>query len=90
MSEIEKFCNTVEIQCLKAMKIVDYHANDRFDWLIFGHQKVDPSREAISILSGKYKRFTLIVHPVVRRLKLLLRPVHRMEFVSYGSFELLC
>ena len=40
-----------------------HHANGRFDWLISGHQSVNPSREAISIVSGKYKRFTF-VHPV--------------------------
>ena len=39
------------------MKIVHHHANGRFDWLISEHQSVNPSREAISILSGKYKRF---------------------------------
>ena len=46
------------------MKIVHHHANGRFDWLISEHQSVNPSREAISILSGKYERFTF-VHPVV-------------------------
>ena len=40
-----------------------HHANHRSDWLIPGHQRVNLSREAISILSGKYKRFTF-VHPV--------------------------
>ena len=40
-----------------------HHTNGRFDWLISGHQSVNPSREAISILSGKYKRFAF-VHPV--------------------------
>ena len=45
------------------MKIVRHHANGRFDWLISEHQSVNPSREAISILSGKYKRFAF-VHPV--------------------------
>ena len=54
-SEISNFCNAVERHCLQAMKIVHHHANGRFDWLI--------SREAISILSGEYKRFTF-VHPV--------------------------
>ena len=34
-----------------------------FDWLIPGQQSVNPSREAISILSGKCKRF-MFVHPV--------------------------
>ena len=38
-------------------------ANGRFDWLISGHQSVNPSREVISILSDKYKRFTF-AHPV--------------------------
>ena len=42
-----------------------HHANGRFDWLISGHQSVNPSREAISILSGKYKRCTF-VHPVLQ------------------------
>ena len=50
--------------CLRAMKIVHHHANGRFDWLISGHQSVNPSREVISILPGKYKRFTF-VHPVL-------------------------
>ena len=45
------------------MKIVHYHVNGCFDWLISGYQSVSPSREAMSILSGKYKRFTF-VHPV--------------------------
>ena len=35
-----------------------------FDWLISGHQSINPSREAIFILSGKFKRFTF-VHPVI-------------------------
>ena len=51
----------------QAMKIVRHHVSDRFDWLISGHQSVNPSREAISILSGKYKRFTL-VHSVCDQL----------------------
>ena len=46
----------VEGHCLQAMKIVRHHAKGRFDWLISGQQTVDPSREAISILSGKYKK----------------------------------
>ena len=62
-SEISNVYNAVESHCLQAMKIVRHYANGRFDWLISGHQSVNPSREAISILSGKYKRFTF-VHPV--------------------------
>ena len=54
-------CNPVEDYCLRAMKIVHHHAYGRFDWLISGHQSVNPSREVIFILSGKYKRF---IHPV--------------------------
>ena len=37
------------------MKIVHHDANGHFDWLISGHQGVNPSREVISILSGKDK-----------------------------------
>ena len=61
--EISTACNAVNSHCLQAIKIVHYHANGRFDWLISGHQSVNPSREAISILSGKYNGFTF-VHPV--------------------------
>ena len=37
-----------------------------FDWLISEQQSVNPRRELISILSGKYKIFTF-VHPVQDR-----------------------
>ena len=62
-SEISNVCNMVEDHCLQAMKIVHHYANDCFDWLISEQHSVDPWREVISILSGKYKRFTF-VHPV--------------------------
>ena len=64
MSEISNVCNAVESQCLQAMKIVRHHANGRFHWLISGHQSVNPSREAISVLSGRYKRFTFVHHVI--------------------------
>ena len=63
-SEIATVCNAVEGHCLRAKKVVHHHANGRFDWLISRYQSVNPSRKAISILSGKYKRFTF-VHPLV-------------------------
>ena len=44
-----------------------HHANGCFDWVISGQHSVNLSREAISMLSGKYKRFTF-VHPVTFRL----------------------
>ena len=47
-----------------------HHANGRFDWLISERQSVNSSREAASILSGKYRKFTL-VHPVNIRHKLI-------------------
>ena len=60
-SEIGNVSNPVEDHCLGAMKIVHYHANGRFDWLIAGLQSINPSREVISILSSsKYKRFTFV------------------------------
>ena len=43
----------VENHCLQAMKILHPYDKDRFDWLISGYQRVNPSREAISSLSGK-------------------------------------
>ena len=60
-SETGNVCNPVEDHCLRAMKIVHYHANGHFDWLISRHQSGNPSREVISILSGKYKRFTFVI-----------------------------
>ena len=54
----------VEVHCLEVLKIVHHHANGCFDWLISDQQSVNPSREAISILSGKYKAFTS-AHPVI-------------------------
>ena len=65
-SEISNVCNVVQGHCLQAMKIVHHYADSCFDWLTSGDQSVNPSREAISILSGKYKRFTF-VHPVGAR-----------------------
>ena len=47
---------------LQAIKIVRYYANSCFDRLISRQQSDNPLREATSILSGKYKRFTF-VHP---------------------------
>ena len=40
-----------------------HHVNGRLDWSTSEHQSIYASREAISILSGKYKRYTF-VHPV--------------------------
>ena len=62
-SDISNVYNVVEGDCLLAMKIVHLYANGCFDWLISGQESVNPSREAISIMSGKYKRF-MFLHPV--------------------------
>ena len=59
-SEISNDCNTVEGYCLLAMIIVHHHANGCFDWLISEKQSINPSKEAISILSGKYKSFMFV------------------------------
>ena len=62
-SEISNVSNAMDGHCLEVMKIMHHHADGHFGLLISGHQSVNPSREATSILSGKYKRFTF-VHPV--------------------------
>ena len=54
-SEISNVCRAVDGQCLQDMKILHHYASGCFDWLISGHQSVNPSREAISILSGNTK-----------------------------------
>ena len=59
---ISNVCNAVEGHCLQTMKIVHHHANGCFHWLISGQKSVNPSREAIPVLSGKYKRFTFVHH----------------------------
>ena len=59
-SEIRNVCNSVEDQCLQAMKIVHQYANGRFDWLISGQQSVNPSRKSISILYGKDFRLSIL------------------------------
>ena len=51
----------MEGHSLQAMKIVSHHANGHFDWLISGYQSINHSREAISILSGKYKDLRLSI-----------------------------
>ena len=63
MSEISNVRKAVQGHCLQAIKIVHHHAEGRFDWLISGHQSVNPWREVMSILSEKHKKFTF-VHPV--------------------------
>ena len=75
----------VEGHCFQAMKIMLHYANGHFDWLLSGHQSVNPSREAISILSVKYKRFEF-VHPVVVTIKLLLIELRKLEVIvgNYG------
>ena len=64
-------------------EIVHNYANGGFDWLISEHQRVNISREGISILSGKYERFTF-VHPVLVLISfILLRPVHTIRIDSW-------
>ena len=59
----------VEVQCLQVLKIVHHYASSCFDWLISGHQSFNPSKEAISILSGKYKGFTFVHLVILERLR---------------------
>ena len=49
-SKISNVCNVVEGHCLQAMKILHYHANGHFDWLISGHQSVSPLPLAVLIV----------------------------------------
>ena len=48
--------------CLRSYRIlfelVKYIMNELVDWLISEHESVNPSKEAISVLSGKYKKLT--------------------------------
>ena len=53
----------VESHCFQGLEIVYHYANGCYAWLISGQKSGIPYSEAISILCGKYKRFTF-VHPV--------------------------
>ena len=77
-SEINNVCNMVEGHCLQAMKTVPHYANSCFDWLISGQQSDNPLREATSILSGKYKRFTF-VRPVPKWVDKILHKHYKIE-----------
>ena len=83
-SEISNVCNALEGHCIQAMKIVHHYANGRFDWLISGQQSVNPSRESISILSDKYKRFTF-VHPVMVEIKTFVEVANNVNKVGKGK-----
>ena len=48
---------------VKAIKTVHHHDNGSFAWSISGPQSINHLREAISVMSGKYKRF-MFVHAV--------------------------
>ena len=61
--EIGNVCNSTEDHCLRAMKIVHHHANGRFDWLISGHQSVNPFERRNFYTVCQIQRFTF-VHPV--------------------------
>ena len=60
-SKESSICNAMDGHCIQAMKVVHYHANGHFDWLTDGHQSVNPSREAVSILYGKYNDLHLSI-----------------------------
>ena len=68
------------------MKIMHNHANSRFDWLISGHQSVNLSKEAISILSGKYNKFTF-VHPASNQAKTSIRQNSRRYIPWENALE---
>ena len=59
-SEINNVWKAVERHFLQTMKITHHRANDSFDWLISGHQSVNPSREVIFVLSCKHQRFPFL------------------------------
>ena len=58
--KVPNACNVVDGHCLQVMKIVHHYTNGCFDWLISEQRRVNPSREAISVLSGKHKWFTFV------------------------------
>ena len=62
-------CNAVEGHGLQAMKIVHHQPSGCFDLLMSGQQSVNPSREAIYVLSRKYKRFAF-AHPFTTEMNL--------------------
>ena len=67
-SKTSNVYNSVEGHCHQAIKIMHHHANGN----------INPSREAISIMSGKYKRFTFV------------DPVHLMTFSEFSEHVNMC
>ena len=88
-SEIRLYvCNAVEGHCLQAIEIVHRHANGCFDWLISGYQSINPSRETLSILPGKYKRFTF-VHPVSEFLSISISMLFKIFHLDHSVESLI-
>ena len=81
-SEISNICNAVEGHCFQAMRTMRHYANGSFDWLLSGHRSVNPSREAISTLSGKYKRFTFVHHVPLYLLFTIKKDSYHQTFVD--------
>ena len=79
-----KQCLQLRRWSLSPMKIVHHHANCRFDELISGHQSANPSREATSILSEKYRRLKFI-HPVIMRSSIHFYVVARGFHTSFSK-----
>ena len=68
-SPLGKLANRPILTCLPlflhfALDFMTENSNGCFDWLISEYQSVNPWRKAISVLSGRYKRFTY-VHAVI-------------------------
>ena len=59
-SEISNACNAVEGNCLQGMKIVHHYGSGYFDKLISWQLSVNPSKEEISTVLAKYKRFVFL------------------------------
>ena len=78
-----QICNALEGHCPQAMKIGHSHVNDRLDYLISGHRSLNPSKEAISLFSRKYKRCKF-VHRVLDRLNWKQKAT-KLDFTTFGA-----
>ena len=64
-----------------------HHVNGRFDWLISECQSVNSLREGTSVLSGKYKRFTVVEQINLQKQSSWIRPVIKVNGDSLVIYE---
>ena len=69
------------------MKIVHHYVSGRFDWLIFGQQSVNPSRESILYCMANTKDFRLSILWLKAILKIATRSSTMRSIIVNNHFQ---